>query len=853
MDFRFFTIITTMLSNLDFLIKWYLLVLILGWIVLPITFQLFKTISDRGYSVSKILGLLLAGFFHWFLNSLGLSMNSGGGIWAIILFLCVMSIWFIHKIGFSQLSIWIKNNLRFIFVSEMIFLVAFLGMAWLRSYNPDILGTEKPMELMFINSIMRSPTFPPQDAWLAGYSISYYYFGYVLAAMLAMVTATPASIAFNLTISLLFALSFLGAFGVILNLIAQFSSDKAKPVQLTSFIPMSLVAPVVLLMVGNLYGILDVLHNHHALANLNVPAIWFQTGIVDSGSQTAIAPRVEVGSINFWEWMDIKQLGPVSPQPVPFRGLDQPNWFFASRTIHDRNLMGYDPEAIDEFPAFSFLLADLHPHVLALPFVLMVILLCFEWLMDLRKQKEEEEVRSIPWERSGLSAIILGSLIFLNTWDFPFYVFLFVLSGAIAYFFQQDEWTLKDLLSYLKPFGWVILFSVLLYVPFLVTFQSQAGGIIPNAIYPTKLRQLLVMFGPLLLGFIGLTVVVLRKYRAVVDFKTGWKVTLGFFGTMVAITILLTGAMFLKPEMVTVLNDTLSVLTVNQALRLLLLRRLVEGGTLLLGLLLLAGCIAIIWGLRKTGSETLLFVFAMGLTGTLLLLGPEFVYLRDNFGWRMNTLFKFYFQIWILWSLVASFGFWYLLRQTNGWKRSLAVFVVALGFLAGLVYSVGTVQETTRGMRDSVRTLGVSQPTLDGLAFYSIYHPEDWAMIQWINENVDSQAVVLEGTKGAYWVEGRSSRVAMITGLQTVMGWVNHEGQWRGEDFVEVAGREGDIHRIYTERDWGITEQLLDRYQVDYVVLSPLEREWYGSIPQSKFDENMQRVFEYSDYVVYQR
>ena len=62
----------------------------------------------------------------------------------------------------------------------------------------DAAGTEKPMELAFINAIMRSPTFPPSDPWLSGYAISYYYFGYVLVALLAKLTALPGAVAFNL-------------------------------------------------------------------------------------------------------------------------------------------------------------------------------------------------------------------------------------------------------------------------------------------------------------------------------------------------------------------------------------------------------------------------------------------------------------------------------------------------------------------------------------------------------------------------------------------------------------------------------------------------------------------------------
>ncbi len=827
----------------------------LGWLAFPLTFNLFRRMPDRGLTLTKVLGLLLVSFIHWLLNSLGLSQNNTAGIWAALIILFLFGLWSVYKHGFSPLRRWISQNLAMVAVAEIVFLLAFIAMAWLRAYNPDILGTEKPMELMFINSILNSPTFPPQDAWLAGFSISYYYFGYVMVALISLLTSTPSGYAFNLAIALVFALSFSAAFGVLLNLIAKMNEETAvRKQKLLVWVPVSLLAPIVLLVVGNFYGILEVLHNHHVFADLQVPALWFQTGATSSESSVVNPPSVNLGTINFWEWMDLKQLGPIPARDVPFQGIQQGNWFFASRTIHDRNLAGYDPEAIDEFPAFSFLLADLHPHVLGLPFVLLVILLCFEWLVDLRLRKNEEVPIPIRWDRIGISAVILGSLIFMNTWDFPFYVFLFILSAGLAYFSQREEnFDWKSLLSFLRPGGWVLLFAVVLYIPFLITLQTQAGGIIPNVIYPTKLRQLFVMFGPLLVGVVALMVAVIRKYKKEVDFKVGWKVTAIFLGVMVLITTLLVILMLFNPETASLITGAISPFKIKEALGWLLMRRIVEGGTLLLGLLLLAGSSAILWGLRKQASESLVFVFAMVITGTLLLLGPEFVYLRDNFGWRMNTLFKFYFQIWVLWALSASFGFWYLLKRMRGWGRLTGLVLIVAGFLLGLVYSIGTIQTTTAGMRDSVKTLGLRLPTLDGLDFYALYHPDDWAIIQWFNTNVHEPTVILEGTKGAYWVEGRSSRVSMMTGLPTVMGWVNHEGQWRGQDFVLVAHRENDIRVMYTENDWGITEKLLDEYKIEYVVLSPLERQWYGSIPQSKFDQHMQRVFEVGDFIIYQR
>ena len=842
----------SMSSDVLKFLNWWLFVVVIGWIVYPISYRFFRNIPDRGITISKSLGILLAGFLHWLLSYAGLSQNSQAGIWIVIIMLLGFSVLIFFKSEKQELINWVRNNARLILITEFIFFIAFVAMAVLRSYNPDILGTEKPMELMFINSILRSESFPPNDAWLSGYSISYYYFGYIMVAMIAKLTATSAGLAFNLTIALIFALTFIAAFGLVFNLIAHKKwPNQILPIQLLKIIPISIVGPVILLLVGNFYGILEVLHKHHVFANFNVPTVWFETGKIDPISQTLTSPQVLSGRINFWEWMDLKQLGPIEMKDVPFQGIQQGNWFFASRTIHDRNLTGYDPEAIDEFPAFSFLLADLHPHVLGLPFVILVILMSFEWMLDIRQQRGTLDLK---WDRILLSSIMLGSLIFLNTWDFPIYVFLFGVSVLAAAFIQQYkgvEW--KSLIISLLPVFRVILLSVVCYVPFLVGLQSQAGGIIPNTFYPTKFRQAFVMFGPLLIGIVAFLVVVLHRYKKEVDYKFAWKFAGFFLVGMVAITSVLIGIMLLNPNLASLVNGAIAPFTFNQALGWLLIRRIVEGGTLLVGILLMVGTLAFLWGLKKKGSESLLFVFIMIFTGTLLLLGPEFVYLRDNFGWRMNTLFKFYFQIWILWALSAGFGFWYVLQKLKGWRKITISLVVGLGFLLGAVYTVGTIQTTTQSMRQSVMDNGMRSPTLDGLMYYRLYYPDDWMIIDWLNQNVRNPAVVLEGTKGAYWVEGRSSRVSMMTGIPTVMGWVNHQSQWRGEYFANVAMREADIRTIYTVRDWATAKELMDQYGITHVIVSPLEREWYGAIQQNKFDQNMQRVFEINGAVIYQR
>ena len=148
------------------LIKWFVLFEILGWIIFPISFKLFKRLADKGYSISKILGLLLWGYIYWLGNSFQIIENNLTGTLFAFFVLIIGSVLFIHKISFATMIDWCKQNLKIIVFFDALFLIAFIGWAIIRAANPEIIGTEKPMELAFITSIFRSPSFPPNDPWL---------------------------------------------------------------------------------------------------------------------------------------------------------------------------------------------------------------------------------------------------------------------------------------------------------------------------------------------------------------------------------------------------------------------------------------------------------------------------------------------------------------------------------------------------------------------------------------------------------------------------------------------------------------------------------------------------------------
>ena len=184
-------------------ILWFLIMMLVGWCAFPLTFRLFPAFIDRGYSLARILGLLIWGYLFWVLACLGIVQNDAGGLLLALIILAGLSAFQMRSEAKRRTIFeWIRSNWRTILFMDCLFLAAFAGMAFIRAGNPEILGTEKPMELAFINAILNSSTFPPPDPWLSGFGISYYYFGYVMAAMLAKASGSLGSVAFNLMLAL---------------------------------------------------------------------------------------------------------------------------------------------------------------------------------------------------------------------------------------------------------------------------------------------------------------------------------------------------------------------------------------------------------------------------------------------------------------------------------------------------------------------------------------------------------------------------------------------------------------------------------------------------------------------------
>ncbi len=839
---------------------WYLVVQLISLVTLPLALRLFANLPDRGYVFAKSLGILLVGVILWLGTSYGVLRNEAGGAWLALALVALLS----AAAGREEIArLWRERRLpfaggwRYLLGVEALFLVAFAAWTLVRAYDPGINHTEQPMDLMFINGIWTSPTFPPRDPWLAGYAISYYYFGYWLLTTLTHLTGQVPEIAYNLGQACWFGLLLLGAFGVGYNLLAtteyairntQYAGQKSV-LRIPYCVLGGLLSAVAVGVTGNLHGILEWL---------------YAQGVNIDGLARFFAVRgfpAEARMTNLWH-------------------IDEGWWWWrSSRVLADRTLLGDHIEVIDEFPIFSYILGDNHPHVLAMPFVLLVVALALNLFLmrnaEVGMRNGQNGIRNtqyairdllalIPLQLPGLLLLVIavGGLIFFNTWDFPPYWLLLTLCtlwvAKDVYGTGRAIWLAAGLAGTLLVGGLVVFF------PYFLTAQSQAGGVVPNFFNPTHLPQFLLMFGHFLLGLGSLILLAWRERPP----------SMRLLGTVA-------GIVFGLP--ILFLLSSLAIANGSEAGRSLLqqmplapemtsypaaiaARWLARPWTFLLLGSLTAIVAALLWqrftdektapspaagegrggGSGGEGSPATTFVLLLAVIGLLLVYAPEFVYLRDNFGSRMNTVFKFYYQGWLLLGLAGGFGIVrsFQMRQT---VRSLAA--PALGGLAlllifaALIYPVAGVYTKANHFRGT--------PTLNGLAYVG---ETELAVIDWLRANTAPDAIVLEGKGGSYRAE--TARLSAATGRATLLGWDGHESQWRGDAYGPMAqGRPEALDGIYRNSSAEGLQSVLEQWQIGYVVVGPAERNLYGIPPgvEERLGLVMELAFEMGDYRIYRQ
>jgi uncharacterized membrane protein len=475
--------------------------------------------------------------------------------------------------------------------------------------------------------------------------------------------------------------------------------------------------------------------------------------------------------------------------------------------------------------------------------------------------------------------LCIGALVFFNTWD--------VLTGLLVMLGADGVRRLMRGQGRLSGSDWTGMFlfalalaglTVLFYLPFLVSFRSQASGILPNVIWTTLLQQYFIMFGPfiLILAFFLAN----EAWRA--GLRMNWKLGLQLTGlllvSVLAVLLMLVLAAMIVPEInAAVLQFTIPYGGLSGALPAVLTRRLV---TLPTTILLLAAAVLIIGRLfpRRDAYATRDTVelqdqpvtredrivityppatgFALVLVaiGVLLSLVPEFFYLRDNFGTRINTIFKFYYQTWLVFSIASAYGVYTILADSR-LKRSNPVFQTAFAIIAviavgaGLLYPILGIRERTLIETGRLTNPEPNPLTLDGGS--TLTSDSDFAAIMCLRNQIgDEPVVVAEAIGGAY--DPNYGRVAGLTGNPIVLGWENHERQWRGSTYDAAAGtRAQDLQQLYTDLRWDIVAPIAQKYKIDYIFYGSSERASYGSAGEDKFREVLEPVCDQQGSIFY--
>jgi uncharacterized membrane protein len=256
------------------------------------------------------------------------------------------------------------------------------------------------------------------------------------------------------------------------------------------------------------------------------------------------------------------------------------------------------------------------------------------------------------------------------------------------------------------------------------------------------------------------------------------------------------------------------------------------------------------------------FVFVLFFIALALTLLVEFFYLRDSFGTRMNTVFKFYFQAWIMLGCGGAYGTWWLLDHIRKPAGRVVFATGAVLFIGlGMIYPLMAIPSRAGGF--------TGPANLDGASSIALANPDDWAAIQWLDANAEQGfpsgdvPVILEAPSvypwgGSYHYEGR---ISTFSGFPTVLGWAMHESQWRG-NYDEQGLREPDIATIYSTSDGLTMLDLLHKWNVDYVILGGPERDYITNVCKQsggcslstalrKFDQVLQSAFNQGQVTIY--
>lgn len=579
----------------------------------------------------------------------------------------------------------LKKNVFRIIFSEILFAFGLFIWSFVRAHQPDIRGLEKFMDYGFVNSALRSDYLPPTDMWAAGHTINYYWFGHFVTALLTKLSNIPSEITYNLMLATIMGLVLSSAQNITSTLFEHIKKNTKKRYVFLA----GIISAFILVFAGNFHTPFYVLKN---------------------------------GVDNYWY-----------PDATRF--------------------IGYNPDTNDktihEFPIYSFVVADLHGHLLNLPFVLMFLAFAFKIVSD--KKNNTFKIKNIIFP-----GILLGVMFMTSTWDFGNY--LLTLGFVLLFSSAKDrEFKIVDIfIEVAKIILICIPIAIIVALPFIIHFESIAQGI--KFVHShSPLWQLAILWG----------------FPAVL--------TIFFFNTIRKLS---------------------KKITISDA-----------------------------------------FVLSLLTSAWVLIALPEIIYVKDIYAathYRANTMFKLTYQAFVMSYLVGGYV---VVRQIALEKYSYIRRFLSIFWMAILFSILAYAQISTNSYYGNLKNYF----GLNGTKWLSTQYPDAYQVVYWLRQNAPKGSILLEAPGDSYT---DYNVISAYTGIPTVSGWFVHEWLWRGApEFPQT--RVADITNIYNSTDPQAARAILEKYNVNYIIVGSFEREKFPSLDEMKFLQFASVAFQTGSTTVY--
>ena len=451
---------------------WYLLALVLGAVAMPLTGRLFRRFQDRGWMFSKVTAIAVSGFLTWFLVAVKI-IKFTTMTCIVVTLVCAAASLILYcreqKAGFECIPF---AHLDLVYAEELLFFAAFLLWTYFAGFHPAAYGTEKFMDYGFMEAMMRSKTLPATDLWYSQGKINYYYGGQYFAVFLTKLSGAKVELTYNLMRTFVAGLAFAMPF----SLVHQMVTDR--------------------------------LGKTGSRWKKALPSV---TGIL-AGISVSIA-----GNMHYVVY------GQIIPFIRKLKGEEVSSYWFPDATRY----IGFNPDVEDktihEFPCYSFVLGDLHAHVVDIMSVLLLLGLLYAWMKKVRTAELSGESMSRKqfWKKQLLmpqllaAGALLGMFHWTNYWDFVIY---FVVTCGAALFMNiigqkgKIRWALGVTAAQAAE---ILILATVIILPFTLQFDTSnmVQGIAP-AQHHSLPHQLLVLWGlPGILTILFVVSLLVEKLR----------------------------------------------------------------------------------------------------------------------------------------------------------------------------------------------------------------------------------------------------------------------------------------------------------------------------------------------------